>query len=159
MPHCAELAATTHRVDGYPMELEDDIDEFLAPDGQVAAWVGLRGAAVEGHVALHQSRSSAVLELVGATLGPEVQSGVVSRLMVAPAARGQGLGIRLLHVATEAAHGRGLHPVLDVVTTYGAAIRMYERAGWERVGVMKVAMPSGATVDEFVFVGPEPPPD
>jgi hypothetical protein len=63
----------------------------------------------------------------------------------------------LLDSATIDAHSRGLRPVLDVVTTYWSAIRLYQRAGWEQIGVASVAMPNGESVDEYVFVGPAQP--
>jgi predicted GNAT family acetyltransferase len=90
-----------------------------------------------------------------AAAGLEVATaGVVSRLMVGHEERRRGTGLVLLDTATVDAHGRGLRPVLDVVTTYASAIRLYQRAGWEKIGVVTVDMPNGTSVDEYVFVGP-----
>lgn len=80
--------------------------------------------------------------------------GVVSRLMVSPSVRGGGVGRRLLETATAEAIRRGLTLALDVVTSYGAAITLYDRAGWQRIGTITVAMPNGDQVDEYVYVGP-----
>jgi hypothetical protein len=38
-----------------------------------------------------------------------------------------------MNVASEAT-SRGLWPILDVVTTFEAAVNLYERCGWVRVG-------------------------
>jgi hypothetical protein len=40
---CVELARTTHQVDGYPVVLQADIEELLAPRSQLAAWVAVSG--------------------------------------------------------------------------------------------------------------------
>lgn len=56
----------------------------------------------------------------------------MSRLYVAPAARGHRLGQRLMERLMEAARGQGLRPVLDVVATDTAATALYERLGWVR---------------------------
>jgi ribosomal protein S18 acetylase RimI-like enzyme len=80
--------------------------------------------------------------------------GVVSRLMVSPDARGRGLGRRLLTVATAEARRRGMLSALDVVTSYAAAIAMYEAEGWQRIGRIAIPMPNGERVDEYVYVPP-----
>ena len=80
--------------------------------------------------------------------------GVVSRLMVSPSVRRRGVGRRLLGTAGGEAARRGLTPALDVVTSNAAAITLYDRAGWQRVGTITVAMPNGDQADEYVYVSP-----
>jgi GNAT superfamily N-acetyltransferase len=70
----------------------------------------------------------------------------LSRLYVAPGARGCGLGAELLAVAVEYAHSVGLWPVLDVVTDGGAAVELYERQGWERMLTVDQEWPDGQVV-------------
>jgi GNAT superfamily N-acetyltransferase len=154
---CADLARITHRTDGYPIVLPDDINAFLAPAAQLAAWIARADGAVVGHVGLHRPTSAAVAHVLAAAGLEAAPIGVVSRLMVGPEGRGCGTGMALLDRATVDAHGRGLRPVLDVVTTYASAIRLYQRAGWEQIGVASVAMPNGKSVDEYVFVGAAQP--
>jgi GNAT superfamily N-acetyltransferase len=60
---------------------------------------------------------------------------MVSRLFVAPAARGRGTGAALLGHATGEAHKRGLVPVLDVLAVNSASVAFYERLGWRLLGV------------------------
>jgi GNAT superfamily N-acetyltransferase len=144
---CGHLVRTTHLVDRYPLILQDDIDEFLAPHAQLAAWVAVAHDAVVGHVALHRLTSPPIVQLVTAAGFDAGTVGVISRLMVDPGQRGHGLGMGLLDTASGAAHQRRLRPVLDVVTTYTSANQLYQRAGWQQIGVAKVAMPNGAVVD------------
>ncbi len=166
MPGCAELARTTHRIDGYPIVLQ--ADSFVATHCALGAWValsgagvagaGVAGAEVVGHVALHDRTSEAVAELLNTSgVVDPARVGVVSRLMVSPDARGRGLGAALLETAAQAARDRHLRPVLDVVTRQRSAIRLYQRAGWERVGAVSVGLPNGEIVDEYVFLGPTVP--
>lgn len=63
-------------------------------------------------------------------------------------------GRQLLGTAADEAARRGLTPALDVVMSYAAAITLYERAGWRRIGTITVAMPDGARIDEYVYVAP-----
>jgi GNAT superfamily N-acetyltransferase len=44
-----------------------------------------------------------------------------------------GVGGQLLEAAAAAAIGRGLQPMLEVTADRRAAIRLYERSGWQRV--------------------------
>lgn len=109
---CAAVLAAVHTHSGYPHRWPDDPVSWLTPDALSAAWVAEADGTVAGHAAL---------------CGREI-----SRLYVAPAARGAGLGRRLLRTAEAAATARGLRPVLEVKTTDTAAIALYERLGWLR---------------------------
>jgi len=43
---------------------------------------------------------------------------------------------------------------LGVVSTHTAAIALYERCGWTRIGLVPFPVGDGTAVDEFVYVGP-----
>ncbi|MFG2530533.1 GNAT family N-acetyltransferase [Streptomyces sp. NPDC048516] len=109
---CVALLAEVHTHSGYPHQWPDDPAGWLTPDSLTAAWVAETDGTVVGHAAL---------------CGHEV-----SRLCVAPSARGAGLGGRLLRTVETAAAARGLRPVLEVKATDTAAIGLYERLGWVR---------------------------
>jgi GNAT superfamily N-acetyltransferase len=76
----------------------------------------------------------------------------LSKMLVHRRARRRGVGARLLHAAEQVAreHGRSLL-VLD--TASDSAERLYERAGWIRVGVVPgfALMPDGAPCDTTFF--------
>lgn len=58
----------------------------------------------------------------------------IKRMWLAPAARGRGLGRRLLEALEEAARGLGAtEGRLDTNATLESALALYERAGWQRV--------------------------
>lgn len=69
----------------------------------------------------------------------------VAKLLVHRRARGAGIGQRLMEAVEEAARAQGRR-VLVLDTANGTAERLYERLGWQRVGVVPdyAYMPDGA---------------
>lgn len=79
--------------------------------------------------------------------------GDLAKMLVHHRARRQGLGEALMRAAQDAARESGKTLlVLDTVTG-GDAERLYERLGWQRVGVIPdyALMPDGAPCDTTVF--------
>jgi GNAT superfamily N-acetyltransferase len=152
---CEAIARTVHEKDGYPVYLPGDLRSFLASSDALGAWVAEIGGSVVGHVALHRRSSDAVMKVAtDFTELPADRFGVVARLLVAPEARRHGVGRALLRTAVESAASRGLRPMLDVVIQHGAAVHLYEEAGWIRAGETVVQFGKGNSVRELVFVGP-----
>ena len=107
---------------------------------------------VIGHVALHPATSKAVMTLACERLNITAgQIAVISRLLVSPQQRGRGAGGRLLTTAVTEAQARRLQPVLDVDMNLTAAIALYERAGWQRIGVTDVHLPDGTSLREAIY--------
>ncbi|WP_221762528.1 GNAT family N-acetyltransferase [Nonomuraea sp. WAC 01424] len=111
---CAEALALVHAADRYPVDWPGDPQGWLTPHGLLRAWVAYEDGRVLGHVGLADTPE-----------GPEV-----TRLFVAPAARGRGLAPLLLATVREAA---GTPVLLEVSHEGRAAIALYERLGWRRV--------------------------
>jgi len=155
---CVRLARMTHELDRYPMFLPDDLHRFIVVPDALAAWVAELDGEVIGHVALRSSSSAAALAMaVEALRVPPDRLGVVARLLVSPARRRQGVARALLEVACEEAHSRGLWPILDVVTYQHAAIALNEKGGWTRAGQVTSRYGDDVVLDEFVYLGPQPP--
>ena len=66
------------------------------------------------------------------------------------------VGSSLLATATDAGLASGLRPILDVTAHFGGAIRLYENAGWTRVGRVTVAFPDDEPLEELVYISPAP---
>jgi len=155
---CEGLARAVHAADGYPPYLPDgDFTGFTSSPDAIDAWVATKQGAVLGHVALHRTSSPPVIRLATSELSVEAtRLAVVARLLVAPEARRHGIGRLLLERAARAAYDRGLQPILDVATRFAAAVSLYERSRWRRLGTVSVEFPDGTAIEEFVYQAPQP---
>ena len=127
--------------------------------GAVRAWVADDDGEVLGHVALHRRSSQEVMALAEVATGLSAQNlVVVARLLVAPSGRRRGIGAALLDTATQEASQLERRAVLDVVEDHHAAIALYDRSGWFRVGRVEWNLPDGRPLREFVYVSPGPMP-
>lgn len=82
----------------------------------------------------------------------------LGHVIVDPALRGQGLGLKMLAMLlAHAFEDQGLNRVeLNVVAGNGPALRLYEKLGFERVGVRRRAVHTGPGPGDFadlVFMG------
>ena len=137
---CGELMRITHHEDGYPVRLPDDPCDFVRSRDAIGAWVATRPGEAAGHVVLHRSSSWPVMDVAVKRTGlPASEFGAVVRLVVAPTARGRGIGRSLLSTAAFQGRARGLRPLLDVNAGQAAAISLYERAGWTPLVEVHVA--------------------
>ncbi|MFD3923291.1 GNAT family N-acetyltransferase [Streptomyces sp. NPDC058595] len=133
---CVRVLAEVHESDGYPVNWPQDPAGWLTPPGSPAeppaVWVALLDGVVAGHVCLSPARpDDAAPGLWSNRTGSRPENtAVVSRLYVSPQARGHGIGALLLAETVRDARRRGLHPVLDVVTSDRSAAALYERQGW-----------------------------
>jgi ribosomal protein S18 acetylase RimI-like enzyme len=145
------------RVDGYPPRGPVDVERFMVPPEQLAAWVAEIDSVVVGHVALHATGANDTVHLAARHTGkaPE-ELAVVARVIVSPTARRIGVGHALLDTAVTGAHERGQHPILEVAVHFDAAIGLYESCGWKRVGEVTIAFPDEPSLQRYVYVGPTP---
>jgi ribosomal protein S18 acetylase RimI-like enzyme len=112
--------------------LRDPVGRILAPGGQI--YVALDGETVIGTCA-------------AVPHGPG--SFEVAKLAVAAAARGQGVGRRLVDACLDYARRQGAtEAVLVSSTRLGAALRLYERMGFRRAP-LPAALPY-ATADVYM---------
>ncbi|MFJ4200992.1 GNAT family N-acetyltransferase [Streptomyces sviceus] len=136
---CVRVLAEVHRHDGYPVNWPARPGEWLAQTSALGGWVADLDGRVAGHVGLTRSAEGDLAPVLwgerNGTSGE--QAAVVGRLFVAPWARGHGIGALLMGRAVAEARHRGLHPVLDVVTSDTAAAALYERLGWTRLATVE----------------------
>lgn len=156
MDACVGLLAEVHEGDGYPVNWPADPSDWLAGDAPLGAWVAELDGRVVGHVRLSPAEADDVApalwsERAGVAVGA---TAVVSRLFVAPSARGHGIGALLMNRVEREAQGRGLHPVLDVVSTDASAAALYERLGWALLDVVEREWGPGRRVALRCYAAP-----
>ncbi|MFD4413713.1 GNAT family N-acetyltransferase [Streptomyces sp. NPDC058475] len=136
---CVRVLAEVHQCDGYPVNWPDQPDEWLSHASPLGAWVAELDGSLVGHVSLSRSGEGDLAPgLWSERSGTSKDlTAVVSRLFVAPRARGHGIGALLIGRAVEESRRRGLHPVLDVVASDTAAAALYERLGWELMATVE----------------------
>jgi predicted N-acetyltransferase YhbS len=149
------VAARVKRVDGYPRFVaESDLARFLTRPKSMMAWVAVREGRIVGHVALNDTTTAPVMQLVE-DRGSSQPAVYVARLLVDPTERRDGVGRGLLHQAQRAAVEAVRSPFVDVVDTpsAAAAISLYRCSGWVEIGRVRVDL-VGNDVNELVFCAP-----
>jgi GNAT superfamily N-acetyltransferase len=133
---CVELLRQVHERDRYPVHWPTDPVAFLTPADELVTWVATRDGVLVGHVMLATAPEglAALSALADEQLARSENLLLLRQLFVAPAARGQRLGSKLLDVATAEAAARGRRAALEVLSINVDAIKLYERAGWTAVG-------------------------
>ena len=155
LPALAAALREVHAADAYPSVWPDDPLPFLTPP-DVGAWVALSGGEVAGQVVLRRP-AEPLPEWLRTVGRPAAELAVVSRLFVRPAARGRGLAEALFQAAWSAARAQGWRAVLDVHHRNLAAVRLYERQGWQRMATVdgNWLEPDGTAPQVHVYLSPE----
>lgn len=134
-----ELLAEQQPTSRYPLRwpLPFPAEDFVVRAGEEAAWVAEVDGDLAGHVAVTQVEQGLAAAFRRACPGQELAS--VSALFTGLAARGRGVGGRLLDTAVAAVRGSRRVPVLDVVPTNSTAVAVYRHRGWVEVGTARPA--------------------
>jgi GNAT superfamily N-acetyltransferase len=137
LPVLAGVLAAQQPHSGYPQRwpLPWPVEQFIARQHELGAWVAEVGGRVVGHVAVTGVEPSD--EATGWSLGtgrPLEELACVAVLFVDHAMAGRGVGSALLSAAVAHIRALGRTPVLDVVQESPEAVRLYERRGWQVVG-------------------------
>ena len=137
-----EVEHTTHTFDMVPRTLEEQEAWLKEREGALGVLVAELGGEVAGFASLSQYRPRAAY-----------RTSVESSVYVAEAARGQGLGRKLLAELVELATARGFHTmVARIAGGHEASIRLHEAAGFVTVGVEReVGRKFGGWLDAVVM--------
>jgi GNAT superfamily N-acetyltransferase len=132
VPACARLLRVVAGEHQYPAHWPDAPRSWLTGPDVLDAWVCEQHGEILGHVAVATVPRNGMSrvrwqEITGL---PVDELARVSRLFVRKRVRRQGIATDLLDVAVADIRRRGLHPVIDVVTTSADGIAFLERRGW-----------------------------
>lgn len=151
----AAALVEVHETDGYPVEGVEDPQTWLRSDDVLAAWVAEVEGEIVGHVAVMRSQGEDAVSLWTEQSGEdEARVGVLARLFVVPAARKHAAGKRLMEAAMDFGQAQGLRLVLDVMTKDVAAMRLYERLGWRKIGEAIHHFGDGENIPAVCYVSP-----
>ena len=133
---------------------------FMAPlsrERAVAFWRGVAAGVTTGERAVLVAEDAlgvcGTVQLVFAQPENQPHRADLAKMLVHRRARGRGLGAALMHAAEDVARESGKTLlVLDTITG-SVADRLYERLGWQRVGVIPdyALMPQGGLSATTVF--------
>ena len=100
-----------------------------------------------------ESKLVGTVQVITATPPNQQHRGDIAKLLVHRSARGQGIAALLMQHAEEAARAAGKSLLVLDTCAGGTAERLYERLGWNRVGVIpKYALyPDGRWCDTTIF--------
>jgi ribosomal protein S18 acetylase RimI-like enzyme len=159
LPGAAAALTDVHATDGYPVEGVARPEEWLRSDDVLASWVAATDEEIVGHVAVMRPNGEAAVSLWAERSGAEERHiGVLARLFVVRQARKQALGERLVRTAMAYGLRHNRRLVLDVMVKDTAAIRLYDRLGWLRIGLAEHPYGAGQQIEAICYVAPAPYP-
>ncbi|MEV0356609.1 GNAT family N-acetyltransferase [Nocardia sp. NPDC050697] len=151
---CARLLIEVHGTDGYPVEGVADPVSWLTPATAAGAWVGELEGAVVGHALVGTPTATDDAARLWKEREPLAQILVFGRLFVGTAGRNRGVGERLVRTAMTFAAEQEQRLVLDVMDKDKAAIRLYERLGWQHIGTTTHHFGQGNRTEAHCYVAP-----
>ncbi|WP_420174268.1 GNAT family N-acetyltransferase [Luteococcus sp. OSA5] len=142
----ADVLVRVHAQDGYPVEGVADPVAWLCSDRMLSSWVAELDGEVVGQVMLAEpgdgDAATKIEEQRSGLSGEEIS--VLGRLFVDPSARGKRIAGNLINAAVDYSEAVGRIPVLDVMAKDRAAIALYERMGWEKIGTFEHVFRGGS---------------
>jgi GNAT superfamily N-acetyltransferase len=156
LPGAAAALVEVHDTDGYPVEGVADPIAWLTSNTLRQAWIAELDSRIVGHVSISDPQpddAAATMWREQNGDNPEAVA-VLGRLFVVKDARRRATGEKLMHAAQNHAHETGLRLVLDVMTKDAAAIKLYERLGWQRIGTTDHDNGHGDTIPAYCYVSP-----
>ena len=154
----AAALVEVHAGDGYPVEGVDDPVAWLTGPTLLRAWVLDLGHRIGGHVSISTPKPDDAAAAMWRTTeqGADEETAVLGRLFVVAAARRRRAGEQLMNAAQTYATTNGLRLVLDVMAKDAAAIKLYERLGWRRIGMTDHDDGHGDAVPAYCYTSPWP---
>jgi ribosomal protein S18 acetylase RimI-like enzyme len=155
----AQALVAVHANDGYPVEGVSDPRGWLQPSTLIRAWVAELDGALVGHVLIAAPTPDDDAPRLWSEQQPNGphELAVLGRLFVLPTARRRSVAESLVNVAASFADKNRLHLLLDVMEKDRAAIRLYERMGWQCIGEATHRFGRGQRTRAFGYAAPLAP--
>jgi GNAT superfamily N-acetyltransferase len=156
IPALADVLLRVHAHDGYPVEGVHAPARWLAPTGLRVAWTAVLAGRPVGHVAVVSPTDTDGVTMVWQReYGHDVaRLAIAVRLFVDPSYRHRGAGQLLMAATAEYAALNSYSLAFDVMAKDKHAIRLYERAGCQRIGEILHEHSAGEREPAYVYVAP-----
>ncbi|MFI9171664.1 GNAT family N-acetyltransferase [Streptomyces lincolnensis] len=155
LPGAATALIKVHETDGYPVEGVEDPETWISSDDVLRAWVAEMDGEIVGHVAVMRPQGEAAVSLwIEQSGDDEGHVAVLGRLFVVQAARKHATGRRLTEAAMSYGREHDLRLVLDVMAKDAAAMRLYERLGWRKIGETTHHFGNDESIPAVCYVAP-----
>ena len=156
---CVAVLHIVQENEGYPRGT-NDFRKFLANERVQDAWIAELHGGIIGHVAINKASDTDLSVSMWKRKYPKDRSevAVLARLFVLPECRKSGAAKALVEAATASSNEDGVRLVLFVLLANQAAMRLYERLGWERYGtdVFKFGDNKEQSMEAICFASPAP---
>ena len=155
IPTLIQILTQVHHLTGYPVDGPSTFFKKLQPANALQSIVALFNENLAGHAQIQTTSglNPAVIEYITASRPIESFASLVS-LFVDPSIQGKGIGARLVEEALIWSRREGKRLVLVVLDKDQAAIRMYDRMGWERGVEYVYESIQGVSYRTFVYLSP-----
>ncbi|CAO2657321.1 Nn.00g034470.m01.CDS01 [Neocucurbitaria sp. VM-36] len=134
LPTLVKILTDVHILTSYPVDGPSTFPTKLQPPNALLSIVALYNGQLAGHAQLQPASvlNSMIIESLTSHNAPITSFATLVSLFVDPELQGKSIGTRLVEEAVAWGKGKGRRLVLVVLEKDAAAIRMYERMGWER---------------------------
>ncbi|WP_158607559.1 GNAT family N-acetyltransferase [Flexivirga caeni] len=139
LPALADLLERQQPQTRYPFiwPFPRPIEEFLKRPTELRSWVAELDGELVGHVAVERVEDDPIGRSWAAAHGASIDELRCVGVFFSDVSKsGQGIGSRLLALATQVARAEG-YPVLDVVTAHRVPIDLYLRRGWRIIDTVQ----------------------
>lgn len=169
LPRLHDIITAVYEQTGYPVDGPSCFEDFLdPPSDQVLYTITAvlkptdpeteNEQPIAGH-AMIMSPSSGALNMASKVHlqrgGTMENHAVLSRFFVNPAVQARGIGSKMLEEATAWGRRERKRLVLIVLEKDEGAIRLYDRAGWVRVGEYVFTNKWGTGYNAIAYLGPQ----
>ncbi|NHA69917.1 GNAT family N-acetyltransferase [Phycicoccus flavus] len=154
LPALAKVLVEVHAADGYPVEGVDDPLAWLDLPNALGAWTAELDWQPVGHVAMSEPGPDDQAPRLLPEAHNSRDAAVLGRLFVSPVSRCRGIAEALIRTVMRASADADRRLVLDVMVKDAAAIHLYERLGWVRLGNFKHSDDRGSSVPAIAMAAP-----
>ncbi|KAK5705722.1 hypothetical protein LTR17_021410 [Elasticomyces elasticus] len=151
LDRCVGILRHVYDKDGYPVQGTAIAHHFLQ-HGVQRAWVAEQDGVIIGHAAIGVASDADVAIALWRKLYPGEPVAVLERLFVDPRCRGSGAATYLIKNAVQ----WSAQLVLFALVKDQVAIRLYDRLGWNRFGIVPYHFGDGQQMDAICLSSPIP---